>query len=250
MEETVLQAEKREMSTKGTVRAMRRSGRVPAVAYGDNEAPIALSVDEKSVLAILKSERGRNSLINLKIGESAHPVLLKEIQRHPITRSLRHVDFYRISLKQKIETTVPVHVKGEAPGVKLGGGILEHVLRDLKVRCLATEIPSSVDADVSALQVNQGIKAKDLPLPNGVELLIDPEAVIVNIVPPTILEETPAPGAAAAAAPGAAPEPEVIKKGKTDEEGAAAAGDKKPGAAGDKKPAAAAAKPEGKKEGT
>jgi large subunit ribosomal protein L25 len=242
MEEIVLQAEKRELSTKGTVRSMRRQGRIPGVAYGDNEAPISLSVDEKTVLSILKSERGRNSLINLKIDGSSHAVLLKEIQRHPITRSLWHVDFHRVSLKKKIETTVPIHVKGEAPGVKLGGGILEHVLRDLKVRCLPTEIPASIDADVSNLQVNQGIKAKDLPLPQGVELLVDPEVVVVNIVSPTILEEAPAADAAAAAAPGAAAEPEVIKKGKTDEEGAAAAG-------GDKKAAAAPAKAEGKKEG-
>jgi large subunit ribosomal protein L25 len=248
MEEIVLQAEKREVTTKGDVKLMRRTGRIPAVTYGDNEAPVTLSVDEKGLLAVLKSERGRNSLINLKLGSSSHPVLLKEIQRHPITRALWHVDFHRISLKKKIETTVPVHVKGEAPGVKLGGGILEHVLRDLRVRCLPTEIPAAIDADVANLQINQAIKAKDLPLPNGVELLTDPEGVILHIVSPTILEE-PAAGAAVPGAAAAAAEPEVIKKGKIDEtaEGAAATGDKKAAPAGDKKAAAAPAKPEAKK---
>src|SRR6185437_16107496 len=112
----------REVSTRGAVNGIRKQGRVPGVAYGDG-APTALSVDERKLMAILKSERGRNALINLKLDGGSHPVLLKEIQRDPITRIVRHVDFHRISLKDKIETAVPVHVKGEAPGVKLGGGI-------------------------------------------------------------------------------------------------------------------------------
>ena len=248
MSEIVLEAEKRELSTKGFVSALRRSGKVPAVAYGDNEASITLTLDEKSLQAAIHSERGRNALITLKIGATSHAVLVKAIDRHPITRAIRHVDLHRVSLKKKIEASVAIHVKGEAPGVKLGGGVLEHVLRDVRVRCLPAEIPASFDADVSNLQINTGLKAKDLPVPAGVELLVDPEAIIVNIVAPTILEETPAPGAAAA---GTA-EPEVIKKGKPEEgaeglpagkAGAAATGDKKAPAAG----AAPAAKPEAKK---
>ena len=216
MSEIVLQAEKREIKSKAAVNQLRHQGRVPGVAYGDNEAPVTLSVDEKGLQSILKSEHGRNSLINLKIGTSSHAVLLKEIQRHPITRALWHVDFHRISLKKKIEASVPVHVKGEAPGVKLGGGILEHVIREVKVRCLPAEIPVAIDADVSALQVGTAIKIKDLPLPKGVEILHDLESVVLNVVAPTILEETPAPGTAAAGAATTA-EPEVIKKGKTEE---------------------------------
>lgn len=241
MSELVLEAEKREVSTKGFVNALRREGKVPAIAYGDNEAPQTLTLNEKALQLALHSERGRNALITLKVDGNSHAVLVKAIDRHPITRAIRHVDLYRVSLKKKIETLVPVHVKGEAPGVKLGGGILEHVIREIRVRCLPTEIPAAFDADVSQLQINTGIKAKDLAVPAGVELLVDPESIVINIVAPTILEETTP--AAAAAAPGAAAEPEVIKKGKT-EEGADAAAGAKPAAAGapaDKKAAAPAA---------
>lgn len=239
MTDIVLEAQKREIGTKGAINQMRLGGRVPGVAYGDKESPVNLSVDTKALQAALHSERGRNALINLKIDGHSHAVLVKEIQRHAISRAIEHVDFYRVSLKKKIEAEVPVHVKGEAPGVKLGGGVLEHVVRAVKVKCLPTEIPAALDVDVSALQVGQSIKGKDIAVPQGVELLLDLEIVIVNIVAPTILEE-PTTAAAGAAAPTSA-EPEVIKKGKTEEgeEGAAAAGDKKA--------AAAPAKPEAKK---
>ena len=252
MKEIVLEAQARPRATKGTTKSLRKSGRVPAVAYGEKDAPWPLSVDEKSVQTILRSQGGRNALINLKIGTSSHTVLIKEIQRHPITRALQHVDFHRVSLKQKIETKVPLHVKGEAPGVKLGGGVLEHLVREVRVRCLPTEIPAMLEVDISNLQLNQAIRAKDLALPKGVEILMDAESVIVHVITVHIVEETPAVPEAAAA--GTTPaEPEVIKKGKVEEgaEGAA------PAAGAEKKPAAASpatpppkgggAKPEAKK---
>src|ERR1700684_4071181 len=108
MKDIVLQAEKREMSTKGTIKSMRRQGRIPGVAYGDDGAPFPLTIDEKSFQSILKSEQGRNALISLEIDKKGQPVLVKEIQRHPITRALWHVDFHRVSLKKKIETSVPL----------------------------------------------------------------------------------------------------------------------------------------------
>jgi large subunit ribosomal protein L25 len=242
MKEIVLEAEKREITTRGAMVAVRKQGRVPGVAYGDNETTITLSVDAKALDAAIHTERGRNALINLKIGGNSHAVIVKEIQRHPISRVFRHVDFYRVSLKKKIETNVPIHAKGEAPGVKLGGGILEFVTREIRVKCLPTEIPAAIDVDISALQLNQGIKGKDLALPAGVELLNDPEGVILHVVLVHVVEETPAAGAAAVPGAEAAAEPEVIKKGKVEEgeEGAAPA-------AGDKKAAPAAAKPEAKK---
>jgi large subunit ribosomal protein L25 len=252
MKDLVLTAEKREPSTKGTVKAMRRQGRVPGIVYGDKEAPVSLSVDEKSLQQAIHSERGRNALITLQLEQTSHPVLVKEIQRHAITRAILHVDFHRVSLKQKIEASVPVRVVGEAPGVKLGGGVLEHLVREVRVRCLPTDIPPSLDADVSTLQIGQAMHAKDLKLPAGVDLLLEPESLIINIVSPTILEEPVTPGTVTETATS---EPEVIKKGKLEEgeEGAAApaAGDKKaPAAAPGAKPAEAkkpeAKKPEGK----
>jgi large subunit ribosomal protein L25 len=249
MNEIVLEAEARPLSSKGSIKTMRQKGRIPGVAYGDKESPMTLSIDEKSVQAILHSKGGRNALINLKVGGATHPVLIKEIQRHPITRALWHVDFHRISLKKKIETKVPLHVKGEAPGVKVGGGVLEFLVREIRVRCLPTEIPAGIDVDISSLQLNQGIRAKDLQLPKGVEILMDAESVIVHVLLIKVVEETPAAEAAVAGA--AETEPEVIKKGKVEEgeEGAAPAAGAKPAAAADKKAAApaAGAKPEGKK---
>jgi len=249
MNEIVLEAEQRPLGTKGSVKTMRQKGRIPGVAYGDKEAPVMLSIDEKSVQAILHSKGGRNALISLKLGGATHPVLIKEIQRHPITRALWHVDFHRISLKKEIETKVPLHVKGEAPGVKVGGGVLEFLVREIRVRCLPTEIPASLDVDISSLQLNQGLRAKDLVLPKGVEILMDAESVIVHVLAIKVVEEAPAADAAVAGATAA--EPEVIKKGKVEEgeEGAVPAAGAKPAAAGDKKAAApaAGAKPEGKK---
>ena len=245
MKEIVLQAEKRSPVTDGALQAMRRQGRVPGVAYGEKGEPISLSVDEKTLQKVLRSEGGRNALMTLQVGERSYPVLIKEIQRDIITRAILHVDFHRVSLKQKVEASVPLHVKGEAPGVKLSGGVLEHLVRAVRVRCFPAEIPTSLDVDVSSLQIGQAAKAKDLTVPPAVELLLDPESVIVNVVSPTILEE-PAAGAAPAAT---AAEPEVIKKGKVEEaaEGtvAEAGAEKKaaPGAAGAK---AEAKKPEGK----
>ncbi len=251
MKELVLEAEKREKSTKGTIRALRRGGRVPGIVYGEKEAPVALTINEKALQQVIHSERGRNALITLQIAKTSHPVLVKEIQRHAITRAILHIDFHRVSLKQKVEASVPIHVKGEAPGVKLGGGVLEHLVREVRVRCLPTEIPAALDLDVSALQIGQAVKAKDLKVPAGVELLLDAEAMIINIVAPTILEEP----TVAAATEATSTEPEVIKKGKVEEgeEGAAPAAGAKPAAGAAKAPAAApgakpaeAKKPEGK----
>src|ERR1700687_4009414 len=121
MKEIILQAEKRDISSKGAVKTLRRSGRVPGVTYSDGKAQ-ALSIDEKSFQQVLRSG-GRNALMTLKLDNASHPVLIKEIQRNAITRAILHVDFHRVSLKEKIEASVPLHVKGEAPGVKLSGGV-------------------------------------------------------------------------------------------------------------------------------
>src|SRR4051812_12471821 len=112
MNELILEAKKREHATKGEVKEMRRQGRVPGIVYGEKEAPVSLTVDEKTLQKIIRSERGRNALITLQVEQSAHPVLVKELQRHAISRAILHVDFHRVSLKEKIEVSVPVHVKG------------------------------------------------------------------------------------------------------------------------------------------
>jgi len=217
METVELKGEKRELKTKGELRQLRLAGRLPAVIYGGRKDSYPLTVNAKEFAALLK-EHGSNVLVNLLVGSDKETVLMKEGQRDVLTRQFIHLDFQRISLKDKIEVNVPLRVVGEAPGVKQSGGILEHILRDLRVRCLPADIPHAIDVDVSALQLNQGLRVKDLKLSEGVEALMEAEHLVVNIVAP-MKEEVVAP-VAAAAVPGAAAEPEVIAKGKKPEEGA------------------------------
>jgi large subunit ribosomal protein L25 len=172
----------------------------------------------------------------LKVGGKAETVLLKELQRDFLTHAVIHADFQRISMTDKLEVNVPLHITGEAPGVKLGGGILEHVLREVRVSCLPSDIPDGLNVDVSRLQLNQGLKIKDLaPLP-GVEVLNEPESIVVNIVAPAA--EEVAPVAAAAPVAAGSTEPEVIAKGKKPEEGEAAVAAPAAGAAKGKQPPA------------
>lgn len=242
MKEIELEAEKREISRKSAIKALRRNGGIPGVVYGAKAAPIPLVVNALKVQKALQGAPGGQVLISLQMDGKTQPVIVKEIQRHPISRVIQHIDFQRVSLKDKIELAVAVHVKGEAPGVKLSGGVLEHLTRDVRVRCLPTDIPSELVVDVSNLQIAQGLKIKDLQVPKGVEVLDDHERLVVNVVAPTELEEVPV-----AAAETTAAEPEVIKKGKV-EEGEAGAASVTPAAGGEKKAAPPAeAKKEEKK---
>lgn len=243
MQTVELSGKKRDIKTKGALRVLRVEGEVPAVVYGGKKSPVPLSVAGKELLQVIKAH-GANVILSLKVGSDTETVLVKEVQRDPISHKPIHVDFQRISLTDKIEVNVPLHVKGEAPGVKLAGGILEHILREVRVKALATAVPSALEVDVSGLQINQGLKVKDIAAPAGVEILASPDQIVVNVVAPMTFEEEKAPAAAAA---GAGPaEPEVIAKGKKPEEGEAAAAPAagaKPAAGGkEAKPAAAPAK--------
>lgn len=232
MKEVMLEAETRELTTNHSLKSLRAGGKIPAVFYGHNEKPMHLAVVARRLDEVVHG--GGNVLVTLKIGDVTKTVIVKEVQRDVLTHKAIHIDFQAVSLKEKIEVSVPLHIVGVAPGVKLGGGILEHILRDIRVNCLPTDIPEAVNVDVSALQINQALTVNDLPKIDGIEYVAEPKQIVVNIVAPTIIEEKPAPGAegAAAAAPGAAgaAEPEVISKGKKDkEEGAAPAAPAKGG---------------------
>ena len=168
---------------KGERRQLRSAGRIPAVVYGGKKDAAPLSIDGKSLFQVLKGH-GTNVIMNLKVGGAGETVLLKDLQRDFVTHNIVHVDFQRVSMTEKLEVNVPLHIVGEAPGVKLSGGILEHILRELRVRCLPADIPDGINIDVSALQINQGVKVKDLVLPKGVESLIDGGSLVVNIVAP------------------------------------------------------------------
>jgi len=222
MNEVLLEAKEREVGTKHKIADIRQQGGIPGVVYGAGEKSIVITIDAKSFDKLLHSGAGKNTIINLKIGSINKTAIVKEIQRDMLTQEPIHVDFHAISLQNKIEISIPVHVIGIPPGVKLSGGVMEHVLREIKATCLPTDIPKSINVDVSALQIGQSITVKDLPAIKGVEFLEEPNGILVNIVAPTILEEKPAEVAVGT------PEPEVITKGKKDEtaESAVATDDK------------------------
>jgi large subunit ribosomal protein L25 len=215
---------KREGRGKNEARRLRAAGRVPAVVYGQRKGDqlpegVPVAVDPKAVLHILHSETGANTLITLKLDGSESRVMVKEYQLDPVTHQLLHADFYQLAMDRAITVTVPIVIKGEPKGVKLQGGMLDFVTRELQVQCLPTDIPDKVEIDVSELMLHQAIRLRELPENPKWKALNDGETMLVHVVMPKAEEAAaPAEGEAAAAAPGAAAEPEVIKKGKTDKE--------------------------------
>ncbi len=221
--DAVLEATARETIGKNEARRTRRSGKVPAVLYGGTGASDAapstpIAVDPKALLKILHSESGANTLISLKLdGASDTRVLVKEYQLDPITHQLLHADFYRIAMDKVLQVTIPVVVKGEPKGVKQQGGILEFVRREIEIECLPADIPEHVEIDVSELLLHEGIRLRDVATDPKWTPVTELDSLLVHVIAPKV-EEAPAPAEAAAAPVAAAAEPEVIRKGKKDEE--------------------------------
>lgn len=219
--EATLTAVRRETIGKNEARRLRAAGHVPGVVYGaqkqgDAIAPVMVAVDPKSLLRILHSGSGVNTLITLDVqGGGTQKVLVKEYQLDPITHHLLHADFYRVNLDRPIAVKVPVLLKGEARGVKQQGGIVDFLQREIEVECLPTAIPDSVEIDISELGLNQAVYVRDVATSAAWTAVTAPDTMIVHVV--AARAEAAATEAAAPAA-GAA-EPEVIKKGKTEKEG-------------------------------
>jgi large subunit ribosomal protein L25 len=209
-----LSGQRRERVGKGGARKTRADGFIPGVLYGHGEAPVPIEIKAREFQLALQHHKGGNAIVNLAVNGGEYTALIRDVQYDPINHSVLHLDFHRISLDESIEVKVTVHLQGLAVGVKDAGGILEHILRDIEVRCLPTAIPSSIDADVSHLNIGDSIHVRDLSVPN-VTVLSDPDATIATVVPPTVIEEKPA-EEVAVVAEGA--EPEVIAKGKKEEE--------------------------------
>jgi len=215
MEKLVFDSAVRGPLSKGEMKKMRASGQIPAVLYGDKEN-IQLLLDLKKFKALLH-KAGRNAIINMNISDGSSrkskTVLLKEFQRDPVSREIIHVDLFQLSMGKKIEVSIPIVLSGEAPGIK-EGGVLTHIIRELKVKCLPTAIPDKISVDISNLQMGGAIAVKDLAISDDIEILMQSNQIVANVVKPTILEEV-VPGVPAEAAA----EPEVIGKGKKEEEG-------------------------------
>jgi large subunit ribosomal protein L25 len=224
-----------EKEVKRSISQLRKSGYIPGVVYGHGE-PVHIVVDAKQFNKAIHGAAGTNALFTVIFGGKKDLSIIKEVQRDIFTRLPIHVDFLRINLKEKLEVTVPVHLVGECPGVKVGHGLLQHIQREIRIECLPDDIPASIDVDVTKLELHHSIKIQDLTPPKGVTILTAADHIVASVVVPKVEEEAPKPGAEAGAT---AAQPEVIAKGKKDEEGApAAAGAAAPAAdQGDKKKA-------------
>jgi large subunit ribosomal protein L25 len=211
----VLDAVRRETFGKNEAYRTRQTGKIPAVVYGGGDKGVAepVSVDPKELSRILHSKSGLNSLISLKMGDADTQVLVKEYQIDPVTHKLIHADFFRVAMDKVIRVSVPVHLTGESKGVKLQGGTMDFVHREVEVECLPANIPEHITVDVSELALSQGVRVKDLPTDGNWKAVSEPENLIVHIVAP---RAEAAATTADGAAPTAAAEPEVAKKGKTD----------------------------------
>ena len=222
--EATLEAVKRSDKGKNEARRHRAAGRLPAVVYGtvkDGKAPVGVpvTVDPKGLLRILHSDSGVNTLITLKLDGGSTQVLVKEYQLDPVTHALLHADFYQLAMDKAIVVTVPVLIRGESKGVKVQGGLLDFVTREIQVECLPANIPEHIDVDVSELELHGSIRLRDIASGDKWKAVTDGDTMLVHVVMPKAEES-----ATAAAAEGAAPaaagaaEPEVIKKGKGDKE--------------------------------
>jgi large subunit ribosomal protein L25 len=220
--EAILEATTRDTFGKNEARRTRRGGRVPGILYGgDKNGGTPISVEPRPLLKILHSEAGQNTLIALKLaGAGDTRVLIKDFQIDPITHQVLHADFYRVAMDKVLQVTIPVIVKGEAPGVKQQAGVLEFIRREIVVECLPADIPEHVEIDVSNLMLHQGIRVREIPTSPKWKAVSDPDMMIVHVIMPKA-EEVAAPaaeGAVAAAAVATTPaEPEVIKKGKKED---------------------------------
>jgi large subunit ribosomal protein L25 len=215
-----LKAEPRNVFGTGPIKRVRAAGKIPAVLYGaKGSRPLQISSVELS--KALHSSTSENILVNLEVSDeksgTKHLAIIQEVQHHPIKDHVLHVDLHEISENEELHVEVPVFERGEPAGVKNSGGILDHMLRTLKVACLPKDLPAEIVVDVSALELGAILHVREIPLPAGVRAMNAPDLPVFAVHAPTVVEE-PAPGAAAAAV-----QPEVITAKKT-EEGAAPAG--------------------------
>jgi large subunit ribosomal protein L25 len=213
IERLELQVSLRDGRGKSVTRKLRAAGQIPAVIYGSGISPTAIVVESLNLAKVLRG--GVNALIDLKGDKSVEgkPVLVKEIQRDPLSRKVVHCDLYAVNLTARLDVEVPLHFVGIPRGVALDGGVLEPLMRTLEVSCMPLAIPESIDVDVSNLGIGDAIHVRDLVLPADVVSKTDTELTVTHVVAPRLeevaapvaaAEGVPAEGAAAAAVPAAA----------------------------------------------
>jgi large subunit ribosomal protein L25 len=201
---------------KNAARRVRVSGKIPAVVYGAGLDAVAVTVDPRVITKILHSESGHNTIFDLDVtGGALVKAMIVDWQNEPVKGTLLHIDLKRIAMNKMMRVSVPIQLIGVPVGVKTQGGILEHVMREVEIECLPGDIPSHLDVDVSALELNAAIHIADLPHSGSIKYLGEEDATVAHVT--SVKEEEVAADAVAAAAT----EPVVAKKGKTDEAAAA-----------------------------
>ncbi len=190
MQQLILNVKARDKIGKGASGRLRRQGRIPAIVYGKKESPLTLEVVEGELEKVTKMAAGQTAIINLNLDREEGDVLtlVKDVQHHPVTDRLLHVDFYRISLHDKITVSVPVVVTGESMGVK-EGGTLEHILWEVEVECLPVQVPEKIEVDITSLKIGDTVHVRDLKVEEGVKLLTEEENTVLSLVPPTVVAE-------------------------------------------------------------
>jgi large subunit ribosomal protein L25 len=260
MQQVELKAEPRAESGRNKIKHLRRRGLVPGVVYGAHSQAQQIQLSVHDLELLIHQAHSENVLVQLKLEQAGKGrlALLQDVQHHPISRDILHVDFHELKEDEKFTVSVPVQALGEPIGVRVGGGVLEYVMRQLRVRCLPKDLPDHISIDVTNLEIGKSVHVGDIQPPPGVELLDDKGMSVLAVVAPTI-EEEPAPGEATTEMA----EPEVITAKKAEEgveapaekgkaEAKPAKGEAKPAAGkGEAKPAAGKgeAKPEAKAEG-
>lgn len=208
-----LSATRRRDTGKGVARTLRREGRVPAVIYGRTRDAVPLSINARELSRLLEHISAENTVIDLSIDGDTSRTLIRQIQRHPVKRDILHVDLQELVAGEKVEVRIPIVLQGSPAGVRLSGGILDQVLRELRVRVDPANIPQRFDVDVTELNIGHSIHVNEISVPDGVEVLDDDEGTIATVVAPRAVEE-PTPVAEETEAA----EPELIRKAKDEEE--------------------------------
>ena len=216
MATATLSATARSTAGKGAARVLRREGRVPAIVYGHARTPQSLAVPTRELEKLLDHISAGSTVVELSIDGKTSKTLIREIQRHPFKREILHVDFQELVAGEKIIVSIPIVLHGIPEGVRLGGGILDQVLRELEIEVDPANIPNHIDADVTNLTVGHSLHVRDLTIPAGVTVLVDEEAPVALVqISRAGVEAEVAPAEGDAAAPA---EPELIRKTKEEEE--------------------------------
>lgn len=194
MEQIVLNVELRSKTGKGVCRQLRLKELIPGVVYGKGMEPVPVTVNPKELIAAISGEGGQNHLITLNGGGAldGNVIIVKDLLKDPMKGTLRHVDFHKINLAEKVRVEVAINLVGTATGVK-EGGLLDFAMHAVEVECLPNLIPEHIDADVTALAIGHSLHVGDLLLPAGVKVLADPKASIVSVLG-KVMEEAPAAG--------------------------------------------------------